>query len=138
MYQKLIIVGNLGKDPELRHTGDSTPVCNFSVATSRRWNNSAGESQETTTWFRVTCWRRIAEVANEYLAKGRRVLVEGELKPDDNGGPRIWVGNDGTPRASFEMTAQVIKFLSSRGEVEGQATSDDGPPPQEDKGSIPF
>ena len=116
MYQKVIVVGNLGRDPEMRYTPDGTPVTNFSVATSRRWTNSDGSQGEETVWFRVTAWRRMAEVCNQYLQKGRQVLIEGQLKPDPaTGGPRVWTGNDGVTRASFELTALTVKFLGGRG-----------------------
>jgi len=114
MYQKVIIAGNLGGEVDLRYTPQGTPVCNFSVATNESWT-SDGEQQERTTWFRVTCWRRLAEICGQYLSKGRQVLVEGRMNPDpDTGGPRIWTGNDGEPRASYEVTAMTVKFLGGR------------------------
>jgi single-stranded DNA-binding protein len=79
MYAKLIIVGNLGGDPTMRYLPDGTPVTNFSVAVNRRWNNADGTPGEETIWFRCTAWRKTAEVVNQYLAKGRQVLVEGRL-----------------------------------------------------------
>lgn len=118
MYHKIIIVGNLGRDPEMRYTPDGTPVTNFSVATNRKWTGSDGQQQEETIWFRVTAWRRLAETCNQFLQKGRQVLVEGQLRPDPaTGGPRVWTGNDGTPRAQFEVTALTVKFLGGRGEA---------------------
>ena len=120
MYQKVVIVGNLGTDPEMRYMPDGTAVTNFSVATNRRWTDRAsGEPREETTWFRVSAWRQQAELANEYLSKGRQVLVEGRLKPDpQTGGPRLWTGQDGTVRASYELTADVIRFIGGRGDVD--------------------
>ncbi len=118
-YQKIILVGNLGRDPEMRYTADGTPVTSFSMAVNRRWNNPDGSKGEETTWFRVSAWRRQAEIAAQYLSKGRQVMVEGRLNPDrETGGPRIWTGQDGQPRASFEVTADNIVFLSggTRGE----------------------
>ncbi len=79
MYQKTIVVGHLGRDPEMRYTPTGTPVTSFSIATSRKWTNQNGESQEKTTWFRVTCWQKTAELAAQYLKKGRLVLVEGDI-----------------------------------------------------------
>ena len=116
MYQKVTITGNLGGDPEMRYMQDGTPVTSFSVATNRNWTNSDGSQGEETVWFRVSAWRRLGEICNQYLSKGRQVYVEGRLTPDKGtGGPRVWTANDGTPRASFELTAQEVKFLSGGG-----------------------
>lgn len=116
MYQKLVIVGNLGRDPEMRYMPDGTAVTSFNVATSRRYTDrSSGQQVDETTWFRVSVWGRQAEVANQYLSKGRKVLVEGRLKPDPaTGGPKIWTRQDGTAGASFEIMAETIRFLSGR------------------------
>ena len=80
MYQKTVVVGTSGKDPEMRYTPSGVPVTSFNVATSRKWTNANGEQQEKTTWFRVTCWRKTAELAAQYLQKGRLVLVEGDIE----------------------------------------------------------
>ncbi len=122
-YQKLIIVGNLGRDPEMRYTPDGTPVTTLSVATNRKWNNPDGTKGEETTWFRVTAWRRDAEIAAQYLTKGQQVMIEGRLTPDKNtGGPRIWTRQDGTAGANYEVTADRIVLLGNRGgEVGGAA-----------------
>ena len=82
MYQKIIVVGNLGGDPEMRYMPDGTAVTNFSLATNRKWTDGQGNPQEEVTWFRVSTWGRIAENCNQYLAKGSKVLVEGRIKPD--------------------------------------------------------
>ncbi|SRR5258706_2748977 len=117
MYQTLVLVGNLGKDPEMRYTPSGQPVTSFSVATSRQYTNNGGETIKETVWFRVTTWGKTAENCNKYLKKGGKVLVEGRLTPDAaTGGPRVWTAQDGTPRASFEVTANTVRFLSSRGE----------------------
>jgi single-strand DNA-binding protein len=141
MYQKVVIVGNLGRDPEMRYTPQGKPVTNFSVATSRRWTNADGTPGEETIWFRVSAWGRTAEVCNEYLSKGRQVLVEGRLRPDpETGGPRIWTRPDGTAGASFEITAFSVKFLGGRGEVveaEPGVTLEE-PPPEEGEEELPF
>jgi len=112
MYHKIIIVGNLGRDPEMRYTPDGTPVTSFSVATNRRWTNSDGTPGEETVWFRITAWRRQAEVAAQYLSKGRQVMVEGRLHPDPaTGGPRVYQRQDGSYGAQYEVTAERIIFL---------------------------
>ena len=139
MYHKIIIAGYLGKDPEMRYTQDGTAVTNFSVATSRKWNRADGTQVDETVWFRVTAWRRQAEVCNQYLQKGRLVLVEGRLRPDEKGNPRTFTRNDGTPGASFEVTAQTIKFLGGRGDAPpAEVPGAPEEPPAEAEEEIPF
>ncbi|MGC9400777.1 MAG: single-stranded DNA-binding protein [Anaerolineae bacterium] len=141
-YQKIIIVGNLGGEPEMRYTPDGTPVTNFSVATNRRWTNPDGSPGEETTWFRVTAWRRQAETVAQYLKKGRQVMVEGRMNPDRaTGGPRIWTGQDGVARASYEVTAERVIFLQGgsredEGEEKVGRTGEAAPEYAED--DIPF
>ncbi len=140
-YQKIIIVGNLGQDPEMRYTPDGTPVTNFSVAVNRSWNSTDGSQGKETTWFRVTAWRRQAEVAAEYLSKGRQVMVEGRMTPDEaTGGPRVWTGQDGVTRANFEITAQRIIFLQGGESKNRDAEALKDPHYQGDEGqnNIPF
>ena len=109
MYQKLIIIGNLGSNPEMRFTPNGDPVTSFSVATSRKY----GEKDET-TWFRVTVWGKQAESCSKYLSKGSKVLVEGRLRPDSNGSPRTFQRKDGTWSASYEITAENVRFLDGK------------------------
>jgi len=116
-FNKITIVGYLGRDPELRYTPDGTPVCDFSVATTERRKDKAGEPQDITTWFRVTVWRRQAELAGQYLTKGRQVYVEGRLIQ------REYQDRDGHTRYSLEVTASDIQFIGSR-------TEDASPSPQ--------
>lgn len=121
-FHTVILVGNVGRDPEMRYTPAGQAVTSFSVATNRQYVNSNGETIKETAWFRVSVWGKQAESCNQYLKKGAKVLVEGRLTPDPStGGPRIWTGQDGQPRASFEINAQVVRFLSSRAEMEGSA-----------------
>jgi single-strand DNA-binding protein len=140
MYQKIIIAGNLGRDPEMRYTPDGTPVTNFSVATNRKWNNPDGTQNEETVWFRVTAWRQLAELCNQYLTKGRQVLVEGRLNPDrETGGPRVYTRSDGTSGASYEVTALTVRFLGGRGEgVDTSVSLEEPPPPELGEEEIPF
>ena len=140
-YQKVIIVGNLGRDPEMRYMPDGTAVTSFSVATNRRWTNQDGSQGEETVWFRVSAWRRLAETTAQYLSKGRQVMVEGRLQPDKaTGGPRVWTGQDGAPRASFELTADQVVFLSGRGDAApgGGDGGDAGGPEYGAEDEIPF
>ena len=120
MYQKMIVVGNLGRDPELQYTTAGQAVTNFSIATNRRYNSSEGEPVEETVWIRVSVWGKSAEACNTYLHKGSKVLVEGRLKPDrETGGPRVYERNDGTYGSSYEMTAYTVQFLSSKSDDNG-------------------
>jgi len=122
-YAKLVIVGNLGRDPELRYLPSGQAVADLSVATNRRWTDSgSGQAQEEVCWFRVSVWGKQAEAANQYLTKGRQVLVEGRLRPDpDTGGPRLYERGDGTPGASFEVVADRVLFLGANGNGNGQS-----------------
>jgi single-strand DNA-binding protein len=108
MFSKTIIVGHLGRDPELRYTSGGQSVCSFSVATSRSWTDQNGQPQEKTTWFRVTAWGKLGELCNQYLSKGRLVLVEGEVDAS------AWSAQTGEPRASLELTARNVRFLGGR------------------------
>lgn len=143
MYQKIIVVGNLGSDPEMRYMPDGTAVTNFSLASNRRWTDGAtGQPRDETTWFRVSVWRKQAETANQYLSKGSKVLVEGRLRPDPaSGGPRTYTRQDGTVGASFEITAETVRFLSGRedgGSYEGGGEDDYQGTPAAEEDDIPF
>lgn len=136
MYHTIIVVGNLGRDPEMRYTPSGQAVTNFNVATNRQYTASDGQLVKETTWFRVSTWGKNAENCNQYLRKGSRVLVEGRLVPDQaTGGPRTFTRNDGTTGAAFEVNAQIVRFLSTRGEDEMSLSSDAGEVDEED---IPF
>jgi single-strand DNA-binding protein len=134
MYQKMIVVGNLGGDPTMQYMQDGTAVTNFNLAANRKWTNQqTGEVQEETTWFRVSVWGRQAEAANTYLSNGRQVMVEGRLRPDPTtGGPRLWNRQDGSVGASFELTASEVKFLGGNGNGNG------GSVPAQQEDDIPF
>jgi single-strand DNA-binding protein len=127
MYHTLILVGNVGRDPEMRYTPSGQPVTSFSVATNRQYTANSGETVKETIWFRVTTWGKQAEVCYKYVKKGSKVLVEGRLTPDPaTGGPRVWTPPDGgAPRASFEVNANNVRFLSSRGEGDGSSGGGD-------------
>lgn len=128
MYQKIVIVGRLGRDPEMRYMPDGTAVTHINVATDRRWTDKAtGQPTQETTWFRVSVWGRQAESVNQYLSKGRLVLVEGRIRPDpQTGSPRIYTRQDGTAGASFEIFAETVRFIDSKGDG-GGAAGFDGP-----------
>lgn len=140
MYHTIIIVGNLGKDPEMRYTPSGQAVTTMNVATNRQYTGSDGNLVKETIWFRVSVWGKQAESTSQYLKKGSKVLVEGRLNPDPaTGGPRIWSRSDGTSGANFEVTANTVRFLSSRGEGDGGYQGDSmGIPAAEGDDSIPF
>jgi single-strand DNA-binding protein len=107
-FNKIIMVGNLVRDPELRYTAQGTPVCSFSIATNERRKDKNGEMQDHTTWFRITLWNRLAETASQYLAKGRQVYIEGRLRVEE------YIDRDGKPRHSLEVFATDMQFIGSR------------------------
>ena len=114
MYQQITIVGYLGNDPDMRFTPNGQAVTGFSVATSRKYTNNSGQQIDETTWFRVSVWGAQAESCNQYLHKGSPVLVVGRLRPDpQTGNPRTYTRQDGSMGASFEITAQNVRFLPS-------------------------
>ncbi|HTP07220.1 MAG TPA: single-stranded DNA-binding protein [Anaerolineae bacterium] len=142
MYQQIIVVGNLGKDPEMRYTPSGTPVTSMNIATNRKYTGSDGQVVKETTWFRVSVFGKMAETCAQYLKKGSAVLVEGRLTPDKNsGGPRTYQRQDGTMGATYEVFANNVRFLGSRGEggpSQAPASSDDDVPVGGGEDEIPF
>ncbi len=136
MFQQVSIIGNLGRDPEMRYLPSGQAVTDFSVAVNRRWTNRDGQPGEETVWFRVSAFGRQGEVAAQYLKKGRQVFVQGRIKE-----PRIWTDRDGNPRASLELVATDIQFLGGRddaassGDYSGGSSAPDFPQDEED---LPF
>lgn len=131
MYQRVIVVGHLGTDPEMRYTPSGQPVTNFSVATNRRWTDQEGNPQEETTWFRVVAWGKLAELCNQYLKKGLMVLVDGQIRT------RSWEDQQGQTRYGWALHARNVRFLTPRAErvAEIGEPGEEIPPPEED---IPF
>lgn len=112
MFEQVFIIGNLGRAPEMRYTPQGTAVTSFPVATSRKWTDAQGELREETTWFRVSTFGKQAEICNQYLDKGSKVLITGELACDPKtGGPRVYTRKDGTAGAAFELRATNVRFL---------------------------
>lgn len=111
-FNKIILVGNLGRDPELRYTPQGTPVCSFSMATNERRRDKAGDNVDITTWFRVTLWGRQAETAQQYLTKGRPVYIEGRLRVEE------YTDKEGKQRYALEVNATDMQFLGGQN-VEG-------------------
>jgi single-strand DNA-binding protein len=130
-YQKVIIAGNLGQDPEVRYLTNGDAVANFTVAVSERWKNGTGEPQERTEWFRVVCFKRQAEIAGEYLRKGAQVLVEGKMQT------RKYQANDGSDRYVTELRADQFTMLGSRQESESAPRNPSTGAPRQQRNSAP-
>lgn len=135
MYHTIIVVGRLGRDPEMRYTASGQAVTTFNIPTDYSTKSPDGNWEKKTIWIRVTVWGKQAETASQYLKKGREVLIEGRFNPDQaTGGPRIWTRQDGTPAASYEITANTVRFIGGRGESEGSNEAGQGPEGED----IPF
>lgn len=117
MVNRAILVGRLGRDPEIRYTSSGTPVANFSVATNERWKDQQGETQERTEWHKVVVWGKLAEICNQYLTKGQLVYLEGRIQS------REWDDRDGNKRYTTEVVASEMKMLGGRG---SERSSDPG------------
>ncbi len=117
---KVQIIGNLGRDPELRFTQDGTPVANFTVAVNESWRSQGGEQRERTEWFRVVAWRALAEIANQYLRRGARVYLEGRLQT------REWQDREGNDRQTTELVVRDMIMLGGRDDADGPPRDDDG------------
>lgn len=116
MFQQTLIVGNVGRSPELRYLQNGVAVCDFSVAVNRVYTAN-NERREETTWFKVTCWRQLAETVAQYLTTGRQVMVVGDVKAS------AYLDKSGQPAATLELTAREVKFLGQR---EGGGGGDNG------------
>ena len=110
---KVMIIGHLGRDPEMRYTPSGRPVTTFSVATSRSWHSADGERHEETEWFNVVAWGSLAEICNQYLRKGQQVYIEGRLQT------RRWEDTDGNKHFTTELVAKEMIMLGERREVSG-------------------
>jgi single-strand DNA-binding protein len=146
MFQRVTLIGRVGQEPQMRYTPEGVAVTNFSLATSQvvsktardggarpcpqGWKESYnGKNWELTTWWRVSCWRGLAETVNTYVTKGRQLFVEGVVNGEASDGsqnPRVWTGNDGVAKASYELTARDIKFLADRSD---ERSTEQEPPP---------
>ncbi|MDD5369376.1 MAG: single-stranded DNA-binding protein [Anaerolineaceae bacterium] len=137
MWHKIMLIGNLGKEPEMRYTPSGQAVTSFSVAVDESFTGNDGQRVKRTIWVRVSAWGKQAETCNQYLHKGNKVLVEGRLNPDaTTGGPRIWNRQDGTPAASYEVSASTVRFLTPKSE--GEAVAGEEAPVAGGEEDIPF
>ncbi len=133
---KVILVGNLGADPELRYTANGRPVASFRIATTDQWTSKDGEKVERTEWHRIVAWARLGEICGEYLRKGSPVYIEGKLQT------RAWEDRDGNKRYTTEIVAQTMQMLGSPGRggapmKEGTARTQEERYPEEEPISIP-
>lgn len=140
-FNKILIVGNLGRDPELRYTPQGDPICSFSLATNEKRKDKSGELQDRTTWFKVTLWGKKAEAAAQYLTKGRPVYIEGRLRLEE------WTDREGKARTTLEVNATEMQFIGGNKQDDevpkAKATSASGqvdptPPPDFDPDDPPF
>ena len=130
-FNKIILVGNLGRDPELRYTPQGVAVCSFSMATNERRRDKSGEFQDTTTWFKITLWRQSAENAAKYLTKGSSVYIEGRLQVEE------WTDRDNNSRYTLSVQASDMHFIGGRGEGGGGGDFSGGGPDEQDMHSGP-
>lgn len=135
---KIILIGNLGNDPEMRYTPNGNAVCSFRLAVSRSYSVADGERREETEWFTITAWNRLAETVNQFLSKGRQVYVEGRLATSE------WQDREGQKRFSLEVTAQTVHFLGQQAQMDdtvddvGMPPAGNGPEQNDLDDDIPF
>ena len=127
---KVILIGKLGRDPELRYTASGKAVAKFSIATSEQWTDKEGGKEERTEWHRIIAWGRLGEICGEYLRKGRQVYIEGRLQT------RQWDDKEGNKRYTTEIVAQTMQMLGTAGKA-GAASTPDEKFPSEEPISIP-
>lgn len=130
MINKVILIGNLGADPELRYTQSGTAVASFRVATTERWKGQDGQMQEQTEWHSCNAWGKLAEICGKYLQRGSKVYVEGSINT------RKWQDKSGNDRYSTEIKVREMKMLDSKGSGGGRGDGPDQPPMEDD--SVPF
>ena len=135
-FNKISFVGHLRRDPEMRYTPAGKPVTSFKVASNDQYINDSGETVKITTWFRCTSWGKQAEIHNQYLKQGSKVLVEGKLHPDPKTGhPEIWIRQDGSPAADYNVTVHELYFLDAKS---GSAPDGAAQPPTLPEDDLPF
>lgn len=129
-YHQTIVVGNVGKDPEMRFLQNGTAVTNFTVAVTEKWKQDNGEKKEKTTWYKVTAWRGLAETCKEYVHKGMSIMVVGTVSVS------AYKNNAGEAQATLELTAQTVQFLGNKGGSQNRSEDEFAPPPSSK--DIPF
>lgn len=129
---KVMIIGHLGRDPEMRYTPSGRPVTTFTVATSRTWNTSDGERHNETEWFNIVTWGNLAEICKQHLTKGQQVYIEGRLQT------RRWEDNDGVKHTSIEIVANEMMMLGERRDANANSQAGESPVPEDDEDEFPF
>jgi single-strand DNA-binding protein len=129
---KVILIGNLGQDPELRYLQSGQAVCEFSVATNEKWTDKEGEKQERTEWHSITAWGKTAENCAQYISKGSAVYIEGKLQTDK------WEDKEGVKRSKTRIVAQNVTFLDRKSEGGSRRDEEDAPPPTPPPSDVPF
>ena len=129
---KVMLIGHLGADPELKYTQSGSAVANFSIATKEQWTNKDGEKQDKTEWHKIVAWKKLAEICGEYLHKGGPVYIEGSLQT------RNWEDRDGNKRYTTEIVARVMQMLEAKGSREPEPRQDDIRPESEFEDDVPF
>lgn len=132
MVNKVILVGYVGKDVDLRYTPAGAPVASFSVATSERWKSKDGEKTEKTEWHKIVAFNKVAEICGEYLNKGKLVYIEGKIQT------RSWENKDGIKRYSTEIVANVMKMLGGKTSSNATGTIPEAAPSDSDMEDVPF
>jgi single-strand DNA-binding protein len=137
MYQRIELIGRLGRDPEMRYTGEGKPVANFSIVTSENYKDRNGEKQEKATWWKIVAWEKLAEIIQQYVKKGQLVFIAGV------GQNREWQDKEGNKRTSFEVTARELKMLGGGKRDESHAPAERPAPAQSsgteiDDSDLPF
>lgn len=137
-FHQTIVIGTVGREPEMRYTQDGTAVTGFSIAVNEYWNDrQTNERREKTTWYSASCWGKLAEIANNYVKKGTNIMLTGTVSA------RAYTGNDGQPRASLDLRVQNFQLLGSRGDSQGddsggQQYDNNYDAPPQDLDDIPF
>jgi len=125
MHHKVIVIGNLGRDPEKRYTQEGSPVTSFPVASNSSYKDRDGNKKTKTTWFRCSAWNKFADTCEKYLKKGSKVYMEGELIADTNGSPKVFKRSDNTFGSSFELKITKILFLDGKQDTDMQQEEED-------------
>lgn len=133
MYNQIVLIGNLGNDPELREVSGGIPFTSFSLAVNRRWTTAEGQAQEKTNWFHVTAWNKQAEFVKQYFVKGRPIMIIGEIS-----GSRTFTDREGNMRATIDVRAKEVRFVEGRRDDQDVARTENSEQPEAAEAKVPF